>query len=189
MSSAQLEVFPAAAAAMAAHVRQTRAALGRLDLAALQRIESVLRITRAEGRRVFTLGNGGSAATAMHLATDLMLLPERFDIVCLNGNAAMVSALANDYGFEQVFARQLAAQAAAGDVVVAISASGNSPNCIAAAAQARACGATVLALVGFDGGALLEMADDALHVAADDYRVAEDVHATACHALAAALAR
>lgn len=189
MSIARFPIASAATALLTAHVQRTSAALRVLDLDALASIERVLRSARDERRRVFTCGNGGSAAAALHLATDLALLPEPFDVQCLNGNAALLSALANDHGFEHVFARQLATQAQPGDVVVVISASGNSPNCIAAVAQARTCGATAIALVGFDGGRMLALSDLVLHVAVDDYRAAEDVHMVACHALATALAQ
>lgn len=191
-SPASLFVSPGVPSPAAEHVRRTSAALALVDPDALTRVENLLRAARAGGRRVLTFGNGGSAATALHLATDLAMLPPvdgtAFDVVCLNGNPAMVSALANDHGYESVFVRQLG-HLRAGDVVIGISASGNSPNCVAALMRARLLGATTVAIVGFDGGAMRDLGDAVIHVEADDYRVSEDVHLVTCHAIATALGR
>jgi D-sedoheptulose 7-phosphate isomerase len=191
-SRGNLSTSPGVSSPTAEHVRRTSAALARLDPEALTAVEDLLRAARAQRRRVLTFGNGGSAATALHLAADLTLLPPidgvAFDVVCLNGNPAVVSALANDHGYESVFLRQLG-HVRKGDVVIGISASGNSPNCVGALMRARLLGATTVAIVGFDGGAMRELADVVVHAEVDDYRVAEDVHVVACHAVASALAR
>lgn len=175
-----------------AHFGRTAELLQAIDLGQLQRIEELLATARAERRRVFTFGNGGSAALAMHFATDLSLIPPvggaQFDVVCISANLPLVSALANDIGFEAVFARQLAAQARAGDLVMGISASGNSPNCVAALRQAREIGVVTASMLAFDGGEMRSLSDACLHVPIDDYRLAESVHLVACHALSSALA-
>lgn len=157
--------------------------------------QSLMQIARqlfhslVNGRTVYTMGNGGSAATALHLMNDLSVasadtgLGLNLRVVCLNGNMSLFSALANDFGYEQVFARQLESLLQEGDSVIGISASGNSPNCVNAIKYARSCGATTIGLLGFDGGLMKELCDYNIHVRCHDYRAVEDVHLTVAHAL------
>ena len=141
-------------------------------------------------RQVFILGNGGSASTASHMACDLAknIYPahagpgvRRFRALSLTDNVALITAVANDCGYEQVFAQQLASYLRAGDLVIAISASGNSPNVVAALTFARAAGAQTAALLGFGGGAALAMADVAVVVDSNDYGHVEDAHLVVNH--------
>lgn len=152
--------------------------------------EAAARIVQAAvaGRAVFVAGNGGSAATASHLATDLALRAGRGEVriraTCLGQNVALLTAVANDLGYERVFAEPLSWQGTAGDIVVLLSASGNSRNVIEAAHLARSRNMTVIGLCGFAGGQLATLCDVAIVVDASAVEVVEDVHAVIAHAIA-----
>lgn len=152
----------------------------------------VLAAARRERRRVYTLGNGGSSATAAHLACDLAkgagCCPSaRLRAHCLTDGVPTLTAWANDAGYGRALAAQLDVLLEPGDVVVAISVSGRSPNVLAALRRASRAGATTLALVGSDGGEALGLADVALHVPEQDYGAVETAHLGIAHALTAAL--
>ncbi len=161
--------------------------LDTLDPEAIGALIEALLVARANGATVWLLGNGGSAATAQHFASDLLTsvrLAERpFRAICLSDNVAALTAIANDYGYSEVFARQLTGRVAPGDLVVAISASGSSENVLAAARVARAAGAQVAALTGFDGGQLRSLAHLHVHVgsAPGEYGPTEDLHMVVKH--------
>jgi D-sedoheptulose 7-phosphate isomerase len=143
-------------------------------------------------RTVFTCGNGGSATTASHMAADLgknsaMPGKERLRVIGLADNMSWFSALGNDLGYENVFVEQLANFVQSGDVLIAISASGNSPNVVKAAEYARAHGAKVIGLVGFKGGKLKEIADISVHSQIEDYGPVEDCHLMLDHIFVEAL--
>lgn len=149
--------------------------------------ETLLRAYR-NNKQVFLLGNGGSSSTASHMAADLAkntIGPNmrRFRIVSLNDNAAIVTALANDLGYENVFSEQLTNLVQAGDVLIVVSASGNSPNVLKAMRYARSRSAEVVGLLGFDGGTAATLADIPLIVPSDHYGVVEDVHLIVNHIL------
>jgi D-sedoheptulose 7-phosphate isomerase len=149
--------------------------------------EALFRAYR-NNKQVFLLGNGGSSSTASHMAADLAkntIGPnmKRFRIVSLNDNAAIMTALANDLGYENVFSEQLSNLVQAGDVLIVVSASGNSPNVLKAMRYARACSAEVAGLLGFDGGVAAELADIPLIVPSNHYGVVEDVHLIINHIL------
>ena len=138
---------------------------------------------RENGNTVFFIGNGGSAATASHFANDISVGTRTgdekpFRAVSLTDNVAVMTALANDEGYDRMFADQLKIHMREGDSLVAISASGNSPNIINAVNYARSRGATVVGLTGFDGGALRGASDISLHVetAKGEYGPVEDLH-------------
>jgi len=147
--------------------------------------ELLFRAYRNE-KNVFTLGNGGSAATASHMAADLAKntigpnMP-RFRVMSLNDNTAMLTALANDLGYENVFSEQLKNLIRAGDVLIVISASGNSPNVVEAINYAQRQSAAVVAIVGFGGGEAARVADLSIVVGSDHYGVVEDVHLIVNH--------
>lgn len=141
--------------------------LDSIDTATLTRAFDSLAAARDARRTIFVAGNGGSAATAAHVANDFGKATRRsgrtpIRVMCLSDNAPWFSALANDEGYERVFAGQLENFAEAGDVLIVISASGNSPNLLRAVEFARTNGITTIGLLGFDGGELLEMVDHAL---------------------------
>ncbi|HEY2537795.1 MAG TPA: SIS domain-containing protein [Solirubrobacteraceae bacterium] len=149
--------------------------------------ETLFRAYR-NNKQVFILGNGGSSSTASHMAADLAkntIGPnmKRFRIMSLNDNAAIMTALANDLGYDNVFSEQLTNLIQAGDILIVVSASGNSPNVLQAMRYARAHSAEVVGLLGFDGGAAAGLADIALIVPSDHYGVVEDVHLIINHIL------
>jgi D-sedoheptulose 7-phosphate isomerase len=161
--------------------------IGRLDVDALLRIVERLRIARDNGAQVFIAGNGGSAATATHWVNDLGKATQksgrtRFRVIGLADNISWFSALANDEGYERVFAGQLENLARPGDVLAVISASGNSPNLVRAVEHARAGGMTSIAFLGFDGGQLLQLVDEAFWVRTPpgEYGLVESMHSVAC---------
>jgi D-sedoheptulose 7-phosphate isomerase len=140
------------------------------------------------GSSVFVVGNGGSASTASHMAADLAkntIGPHmtRFRVMSLNDNMSLVTALANDDGYENVFREQLVNLIRPGDVLIAISASGNSPNVLRAIEYANTRNAVSIGLLGFDGGQALHLVDRAIHVQSRDYGVIEDAHLILNHIL------
>lgn len=147
---------------------------------------------RAEERHIFVFGNGGSAATASHFAADLSKNTRRaylphFRVTCLNDNMAMFSAYGNDEGYDSVFAEPLKTLARAGDIAIAISASGNSPNVLRAVETANALGLHTVGFAGFDGGKLGQLAQRCIIIPSTAYEHIEDAHLMLCHALVAAL--
>jgi len=147
-----------------------------------------------EDRQVYVIGNGGSAATASHMACDLAknvypsasaMSVRRFRVTSLTDNVALITALANDCGYDRVFSEQLNNLIQKDDLLIAISASGNSPNILDGIALARERGAHTAALLGFDGGHARRMVDVALVVGSDDYGHVEDLHLVLNHLVAA----
>jgi len=166
-----------------------------LDHQAIGKIIDLFLETRSNGSTIFLLGNGGSAATATHFANDLGFCasPEGrtpFRAVSLTDNNAVLTCLANDIGYENVFSWQLRNLMRPGDVVVGISASGNSPNAVKALEYAAANGGTPVAIVGFDGGKMKEVARHVVHVETEkgDYGPVEDVHMVLDHLISNYLA-
>ena len=140
------------------------------------------------GAHVYVVGNGGSATNATHFACDLSKATivdgrARLRVTSLTDNIALLTAWANDTSYDRVFSEQLTNLLDPGDVVIAISASGNSPNVVSAVLAARLMRASTIALVGFAGGRLLEAVDAAIHVPSNDYGVVEDCHSVIEHAI------
>jgi D-sedoheptulose 7-phosphate isomerase len=161
-------------------------------LAAVRRIVPILVRARAEHRTVFFFGNGGSASTASHFVTDISKVATRGDArpircVGLTDNVPSVTAIANDRDYARVFSDQLKTLAEPGDVAVAISGSGNSPNVIEAVQQARALGVQTVGLTGMGGGKLKDLVDVPLVVPSNSMQHTEDVHVTVLHLLTAYL--
>lgn len=146
------------------------------------------------GSTVFILGNGGSAATASHFACDLAKgtrtcgLPA-FRVMPLSDNVPLLTAWANDTSYDRVFAEQLTTLVLPADVVITISASGNSPNVLAAARAAQQLGAVVIALTGQSGGQLYQLADLTIRIPAQLIEQVEDVHLIIAHSLCVVLRR
>lgn len=133
-----------------------------------------------DGRQVFLIGNGGSAGNAVHLANDfLYALSKRpgsgLRVHALTANPAVLTALANDEGYDRIFELQLLVQARPGDLLVAFSGSGNSPNILRGLDAARSIGMRSFAVLGFDGGKAKTAADVAIHVPVADMQIAEDL--------------
>jgi D-sedoheptulose 7-phosphate isomerase len=164
-----------------------RAATDAVDVASFDKAIGLLRDAWRAGRRVYVFGNGGSALTASHMVTDLSKMlflrtGRMFDGVCLNDNMGLITAYANDLSYDDVFAAQIEAMAKPEDLVIAISGSGNSPNVVKAVEAANKLGATTLALCGYDGGRLKEIAGHSAHVPVNDMQLSEDLHLVFVHA-------
>jgi D-sedoheptulose 7-phosphate isomerase len=163
-----------------------------LPQADVDNLERLLRAAWRDGHTIFLLGNGGSAATASHLACDLgksLVAPDRPrpHVLSLTDNVSMLTAYANDISYECVFAEQLAGLVRAGDLVLAISGSGNSPNVVAAVTTANALGAITFGLTGFEGGKLAGVTTHSLIVPSDNMQLIEDAHLVIGHAVFVAL--
>jgi D-sedoheptulose 7-phosphate isomerase len=156
--------------------------LSQLDEGEIAAFIDTLVAARDRGARIFFIGNGGSAATASHFANDIAIgcrtWERPFRAMSLTDNVAVMTAIANDYGYEHIFTLQLKTMMHPGDVVVAISASGNSPNVVQAIEWANEQGAVTVGLTGFDGGKLRAVAKQAVHVPTmkGEYGPVEDVH-------------
>ena len=159
-----------------------------------QFIETLLD-ARERGATIYFIGNGGSTATASHFANDIAIgtnsYEKPFRAVSLTDSNAIITAVGNDFGFEEIFVRQLRVLGRAGDVVVAISASGNSPNLIRAFDYAKSIGIKTVAITAFDGGKMKQIADEGIHVptAPKEYGPAEDAHMVLDHLVGAYLMR
>jgi D-sedoheptulose 7-phosphate isomerase len=158
----------------------------------LEQVAEVLLECQRRGGTIFVFGNGGSAATASHFACDLAKgtrtssLPT-FRVVALNDNVPLLTAWANDTSYDRVFAEQLVALVRPGDLVFAISASGNSPNVLEAVRVAQLAGVTSVALTGRSGGQLGALADLVIRVPSDSIEQVEDAHLIIAHSLCVAL--
>ena len=174
------------------YVTELKETLDHLPWEAIQAVVSTLRQARLSDRQVFILGNGGSAATASHFACDLgkvTILPDRprFRVIALTDNMPLFSAYANDYGYEHVFAEQLAGLLRSGDVVIAISGSGNSANVLQAIKLARSAQAVTIGFAGFDGGQLKDLVDICIHVPINCMEQVEDIHLMLEHLICTSL--
>jgi len=176
----------------AGYFQRLAAVIGQIDAAAVERLVELVRRTGEAGGSIYTLGNGGSAATAGHMALDLAKNVRRADrknlrVFALTDNVGLLTAWANDAHYEQVFAAQLDAVVRPGDLVIAISASGNSANVLAAVAVAKAAGAATFGVTGIGGGRFKEHATDCVIVPSDDMQLVEDGHMAIVHAVMVAL--
>lgn len=138
------------------------------------------------GRQIFIAGNGGSAGNAIHLANDFVYGISKkpgsgLRIHALPANSAVLTCLANDEGYDQIFSLQLAVQARPDDVLIVLSGSGNSPNIVKALDEAKKIGMKSYAILGYKGGKALDMADVPIHFAIDDMQIAEDMQLIVGH--------
>ncbi len=158
-----------------------------LPLDHIERIKDILLKAYKNGRHIFIMGNGGSAATSSHFACDLAMGDfhnrERFKVIALTDNVSLLTAWANDTGYANVFVEQLRNFLKKDDVVVAISASGNSENVLRAVAYANSKAAITIGLTGFEGGRLKEIAKVCLIVPSSSMEQIEDVHLILGHLL------
>lgn len=168
------------------------AELGRIDPMQIQKLADLIHERYAAGRFVFVIGNGGSGSNASHFCEDMgkgTLARKYFDddskkrlkIISLTDNTPYILAWGNDEGFDRVFLEQLKNLASPGDLLVAISGSGNSPNILRAVEWANAHDLTTFGCTGFSGGKLRDLAHHNLHVALDDMGIVESIHLTAFH--------
>jgi D-sedoheptulose 7-phosphate isomerase/D-glycero-D-manno-heptose 1,7-bisphosphate phosphatase len=172
-----------------AYEEETSRAAKTVEPAALDRAAAILLEAYASGARMFSCGNGGSASIANHMQCDHVkgirtttdLAPH---VMSLSTNVEILTAVANDLGYENVFVYQLQAQSQPGDVLIAVSSSGRSPNIMRTLTWARDHGLHTIALTGFDGGAARTVAEVAIHVDVANYGIIEDLHQAIMHALA-----
>lgn len=166
-----------------------------IEVSDIERFTKTLLDARERGATVFFIGNGGSAATASHFANDISIgtysYEKPFRVMSLTDNQAIITAIGNDFGYQDIFVRQLKVLGKPGDVVVGISASGNSPNLLAAFEYAKTAGIRTVAITAFDGGKLKPLADEGIHVptAPKEYGPAEDAHMVLDHLVGAYLMR
>ena len=177
---------------IADYIKQVQATLSELPGDKIEGIVGILQQARVEGRRVFIFGNGGSAANASHFACDLnkgatCSGQPKFRAMALTDNLPLVSAWANDSAYEDIFAEQLENHVDAGDIVIGISGSGNSMNVVNALKLANSKGATTVALTGFDGGKVKDIAHLCLVVDNNSMEQVEDIHLLLEHVITTCL--
>ncbi len=171
------------------YTKELARAMETVDPAAIDRAAELLIDAYSRGARMFSCGNGGSASIANHMQCDHVkgirngtgLAPQ---VMSLSANVELLTAIANDIGYHDIFSYQLQSQSAAGDVLIAVSSSGRSRNIVDALAWARDNGLRTIAITGFDGGIARTTAEVAIHVDSTNYGVIEDAHQAVMHALA-----
>ena len=170
------------------YLKAHHATIDSIPIEALAELVKVFKTAWKEDRQIFVFGNGGSATNASHFATDLGKgasdkLSRPFRIMSLNDNTAWITALGNDYSYEDIFVRQLMNYARPGDIAFVMSVSGNSPNLVKALNWSKEKGLVTIAMVGEKRGKLAEIADHVLAVADGHYGRAEDAHMTMSHVI------
>lgn len=155
--------------------------LKKLDQNEINNAMNLLEETRKKGSNVYIFGNGGSAATAIHMENDFNKgisekLVNKYRFQCLNANLATIMAIANDNGYNRIFEQQLENKLKEDDVIVAISGSGNSENVIKAVEYAKKQGCKIIGMTGYSGGKLKVLSDISLHVPLDNMQITEDIH-------------
>ena len=165
-------------------------ALQKIDLQKVNDLMHALDSVRKRNATVYVMGNGGSASTASHMANDFNKglsehLEQKFRTICLNDNIATVLAIANDIGFNEIFAFQLHGKLSKDDLVIGISGSGNSQNVIKAIEYAKSVGTMTVGITGFNGGKLNEVVDISVNVPVMSMQITEDVHLVLNHLITA----
>nr|WP_198155222.1 SIS domain-containing protein [Candidatus Burkholderia verschuerenii] len=160
-----------------------------LDRSEIHRASALFREVVERGGTVFVCGNGGSAAISNHLTCDCLKgvrngTDIKPNVYSLASTVELITAIANDFSYDQIFSFQLESHANAGDLLIVISSSGGSPNIVQALRCAKEMGVQTIAMTGFDGGAANELADVKLWVKAHNYGVVEDIHQSLMHILA-----
>ena len=168
------------------YVRAQKTALDSIPADAVAQLVQKLRTALQEDRQIFVFGNGGSAANASHFATDLGKgasdkVGKCFRILSLNDNVSWMTALGNDYAYDEIFVRQLRNYAKPGDLILTMSVSGNSPNLVKALEWAKQNGVHSVALVGAKRGRLAEIAEQVIVINDTHYGRVEDAHMGICH--------
>ncbi|MCA9743323.1 MAG: HAD-IIIA family hydrolase [Deferribacteres bacterium] len=179
------------------YIQDLKATLDEIDHAAFEKVVHILLKARQQDKQIFIIGNGGSASTASHFACDLAkgtvdydnISFKRFRAISLADNMAYITALGNDIDFDEIFTEQLKSYLNPGDVVLGISASGNSPNIVKALRYAKSAGATTIGLLGFNGGRAKDIVDVHLTVSSRNYGIAEDFHLIVQHVMTQVIRR
>jgi D-sedoheptulose 7-phosphate isomerase len=162
--------------------------LTKLDLNAIEKAAEAFLRAHRESKTIYVMGNGGSAASATHIAGDMVKgasfgLAKRFKVISFTDNMTALMAIANDVSYDDIFVEQLKNFLQPGDVVLGISGSGNSKNVVKAIEWAKANGAQTIAFSGFKGGVISQLADVVVHAQVMDMEVAEDIHMIVFHAI------
>ena len=160
--------------------------LDEVNWTSVLRLSKELLATKIRGSRVFLCGNGGSAANANHIANDLVYAVTEhtgsgFDAVSLTANSAVLTCLANDVGYENIFSEQLAVSGRENDLLLVLSGSGSSENIINALIMAKKLKMRTAAILGFDGGKCMKITDCAVHVDVNDMQISEDIQLVVGH--------
>ncbi len=165
------------------YIKNLHEILTDLELKDVEQVVECFLLARKEKKTIFFIGNGGSASTASHFAQDLGEVGRKadqpgFKTLSLTDNISLISAVGNDHGYDKIFTIQMAELFSPGDVLVAISASGNSPNVVSAVEFAKKVGGKTIGFIGFDGGKLKKLCDHVIHAKteAGAYGPVEDVH-------------
>jgi len=177
---------PSAISEFADYSSRLQQVLRTADWTGVAQLSHALRECWLSGQQVFLCGNGGSAGNAIHLANDFLYGISKtpgsgLRVTALPANSAVLTCLANDVGYDQVYSLQLAVQARAGDVLIALSGSGNSPNILTALQEARRIGMRSFAILGYTGGKAKAMADVSIHFPVEDMQIAEDMQVVVGH--------
>src|SRR4051812_20287544 len=173
-------------AAFSDYSQRLQVVLQTTDWSAVGRLAEELHDCWRSGRQVFICGNGGSAGNAVHLANDFLYGISKtrgsgLRVNALPANASVLTCLANDEGYDHIFSMQLAVQAQAGDVLIVLSGSGNSPNIVSALEQARQMSVRSYAILGYSGGKAKNLADASIHFPVDDMQISEDMQLVVGH--------
>ncbi len=166
---------------IAAYISSVKTTLDNLDSTQIDNLIEAFASTYEAGGNIYTMGNGGSGASASHAAGDFLKgasygLDRRFKMICLNDNLPSMMAIANDIGWEDIFVEPLKNYLGPNDLVIGISGSGNSANVVKALTYAKSEGVRTVALTGFKGGKIGELADLHVHAPVMDMEVTEDIH-------------
>ena len=178
------------------YFKELKETIDKISVKDIKKVTDILYKAYKKDKQIFIIGNGGSASTASHFACDLSKgtlqriydeKEKRFRVISLTDNVAHLTALANDLDYNDVFSQQLRNLVNPGDIVVAISGSGNSKNILNAVDSASKSGATTIGFLGFDGGKLKEKVDHYIHVPSNHYGRTEDLHLVLAHLISSYL--
>ena len=170
------------------YANRLQAALASSEWSGVAKLATDIYACLLEKKQVFICGNGGSAGNAIHLANDFLYGIAKktgggLRVNALSANPAVLTCLANDIGYDHIYSEQLSVLANPGDILIALSGSGNSPNIISAIMQAKSMGVKSFAVLGFTGGRCKELADVSIHFPVDDMQISEDLQLVVGHML------
>lgn len=166
---------------LAGYINEELEMIRSLDLDAVNTVMNVLENARLTEKKIFICGNGGSAATASHYCSDFNkgvseLLDVKYNFECLNDNIPTMMAVANDISYDEIFRYPLKGKMKKEDIFIGISGSGNSKNVVNAMEYAKSIGGTTIAIVGYNGGKMKQIADYSIHVNINNMQISEDIH-------------
>ena len=176
------------------YIQSVRSTLLNINTEEIEKAVDTLLEAIQNQKTIYCFGNGGSASTASHFSNDFNKIlnskvEDKFQFICLNDNIATIMAIANDISYNDIFVYQLQGRLKPGDIIIAISGSGNSKNILSAVEYALQCGNTVIGLTGFNGGQLKQMANINLHAPINNMQITEDIHLLFNHLLVSILSK